>query len=150
MADEEEEIQQEEGQETEKQKKDKVSKKHAEIMKIVTAIVGGEANLKPKKVVKGDVTARIVAKLFSQEQIDLEIKASEGLRDLLKTYVAYQAEMSRLKKQADEIDIKKKKEFNEAATKWLQMINRQEVMTAEYTEALKAAFLSEDEEKKKS
>jgi len=134
-------------EQTEEQKKDKITKKYLAIMKVVSTVVGGEGNLKPKKVIKGDVTARVVAKLFKQEKEELEQKASEGLKELLKKHVECQAEIAKKKKELDDLELKKKKEFTEAANKWVQIIDRGEVMTSQYANALKAAFEKEDEKK---
>lgn len=129
-----------EGQETEEQKKDKISKKHEEIMKTIVAVIGNKDRLKPSKTIEGDATARIVAELFKEENEALESQTKEGLRDLLKKYVEYQTEYNKKKKELDELDLKKKKEFNEAANKWIQKINRQQVMSTNYAEVLKTAF----------
>lgn len=128
------------GEETQDQKNDKVSKKHAEIMKLITSILGGEEKLKPQKTMDMDVTARIVAELFKEESEAMEIEAKAGLKDLLKKYLEYQSELLKERKKLDELDIRKKKEFNEAANKWLQKVDRKVVMSSEYAGALKTAF----------
>ena len=135
------------GQETEQQKKDKISKKHEEIMKVIVAVIGDKDRLKPAKTIEGDATARIVAELFKEETEALEAETKSGLRDLLKKYVEYQSEYNKKKKELDDLDLKKKKEFNESANKWLQKINRQQVMSSNYAEVLKTAFVEvKDEE----
>jgi hypothetical protein len=141
------EQEQENGQETEQQKKDKVSKKHEEIMKVIVAVIGNKERLAPAKTIGEDTTARIVADLFKEEDEALEAKAKEGLRDLLKKYIEYQSELRKKKKELDDLDLKKKKEFNEAANKWLGVIDRKVVMSAEYAEALKTAFTAVEEKK---
>lgn len=147
MADEEQEVPVQE--ESEQTKKDKISKKYAEVMRIVTQVVGGEKNLRPAKTLQPDVTARVVAELFQQEQQDLEASALVGLKDLLKKYVEYQSEMNKKKAEIEKLDLQKKKEFTEAANKWLQVIDRGAVMQESYVEALKVAFTEVKEEAKK-
>ena len=109
-------------------------------MKTIVAVIGNKDRLKPSKTIEGDATARIVAELFKEENEALESQTKEGLRDLLKKYVEYQTEYNKKKKELDELDLKKKKEFNEAANKWIQKINRQQVMSTNYAEVLKTAF----------
>lgn len=133
--------------ETEEQKKDKISKKYAEAMTFVTKLVGGEERLKPARTVKGDVAARVVAKLFKQEQTELEQKALDGLKDLLKKYVEFQADISKRRKELEQIELQKKKEFTAEVNKLRQTIDQQGVMAQSYADALKVAVEEESTNK---
>lgn len=129
-----------EGQpETEEQKKDKISKKHAEAMKFVTAVFGGEQNLRPKKTLSGDATAMVVATLFQKKQEEFEKKALEQLGDLLERYFQFTDEMKKKKDELDKLELQKKKEFTEAVNKIKQSFNQQEIMNEGYVVALKEA-----------
>lgn len=128
-----------EGRETEAEKKDKISKKHAEAMKFVTAIFGGEEQLKPKKTLRGDTTARVVATLFQQEQEEFEKKALEELRALLKKYFDFTTEVKKKKDELDKLELQKKKEFTEAVNNVKKSFNQQEIMAEGYVGALKEA-----------
>lgn len=138
MKEEEEEII--EGQETETQKNDKVTKKYNNIMRVVTAVVGGEKNLKLPSTVGQTTTAKLVAELFQEEEEALEKETKEGLRELLKLHLSTQRAIAAKKKELDSLDLQKKKEFTEAANKWVNKIQQSEIMSQEYAEALNIAF----------
>lgn len=146
MADETEDL--EKGPETEEQKKDKISKKHVEAMKFVTAIFGGEQNLRPKKTLSGDATAMVVATLFQKKQEDFEKKALEELGGLLEKYFQFTDEMKKKKDELDKLELQKKKEFTEAVNKIKQSFNQQDIMNEGYVEALKSATAVLEEKEK--
>lgn len=127
------------GQENESQKKDKITKQHEAALNFVTAIIGGEANLMPKKTLEADATARVVAELFKEEQTALEVKAKEELKSLLKKYVECEAEIKKSERELDKLKLQKKKEFVEAVNKLRGTINERAVMNEQYAGALKTA-----------
>lgn len=148
MADEKEEVVPgEENNESPEQKADKDTKKYLAIMETVKAVVGGAKNLKPAKSVTGDVTAEIVAELFAEEQETLRVSVKDGLRALLKANVELEVEISKKEKELKELQLRKRKEFTQAANNWLQKIDRGAVMQKSYETALETAFKNEAEKK---
>lgn len=137
-----------EGQETEAEKKDKISKKHAEAMKFVTAIFGGEENLRPKKTLGGDATAMVVATLFQNKQEEFEKKAMETLSTLLEKYFQFTDETKKKQEELDKLILQKKKEFTEAVNNVKKSFNQQEIMNEGYVQALKEATQVLEDEKK--
>lgn len=138
MAD--EEVVQGEENESPEQKADKETKKYLKVMNVVKAVVGGEKNLKPAKKVDSDTTADIVAELFAEEQEELRKNVKEGLKELLKKHVELEAEVAKKDKELKDLQLKKRKEFTQAANNWLQKIDQSQVMADSYAAALETAF----------
>lgn len=127
------------------EKANKETKKYLKVMETVKAVVGGEKNLTPIKAVDGDVTADIVAELFKEEQSDLRKSVKEGLKELLKKHVELVVEVNKKKKELEELELRKRKEFTKAANDWLQKIDRGAVMQEGYKSALETAFKEQEE-----
>lgn len=138
------EEQQQEGQESPEQKKDKITKKYNAAMDVVRRVVGGSKNLLPKKSIGGDVTAEIVAELFQEEDEELRTAVKTGLKDLLKLHVKTQSEINAKRQELDKLEQQKKEEFTKAANSWMQKIDRASVMQAGYTDALTTAFTDDE------
>lgn len=95
MSTEETNLNEDQGQETEQQKNDKITKKHAEALRFVTALVGGEENLRPKKTLTGDVAAVAVAKLLKTKQEKFEEESMQKLENLLEKYLECENEIAK-------------------------------------------------------
>lgn len=121
---------------------DKVLKLYAKNLKTIVAIVGGEKNLRPAKV-KKDVFATIVQDLFKEDAEEVEAKAKESLRTLLKARVQMQREIDAKKKELATLEIAKMKEFNEAAVKLFNQVNGLNELESEYYAALSDAANAE-------
>lgn len=134
------------GQETEAQKKDKITKQHDAAIKFVTAIVGGSENLNPKRNLDTDGVAKVVAELFKEENEALEAKTKDELKNLLKKYVECEAEIKKSEKELEKLKLQKKKEFVEAVNKLRGVISEKSVMNETYAGALKAAHEVEDKD----
>ena len=148
MADEEVVVTQgEDGEENPQQKADKETKKYLRVMEIVKAVIGGEKNLRPAKKVEDDVTAEIVAELFAEEEKELKASVKAGLKELLKKHVELEAEVSKKEKELKELQLKKRKEFTQAANNWLQKIDQSAVMQSTYASALETAFKKQEDKK---
>jgi len=121
---------------------DKVLKLYAKNLKTIVAIVGGEKNLRPAKV-KKDVFAEIVQDLFKEDAEEVEAKAKESLRTLLKARVQMQREIDAKKKELATLETAKMKEFNEAAVKLFNQVNGLNELESEYYAALSDAANAE-------
>ncbi len=121
---------------------DKVLKLYAKNLKTIVAIVGGEKNLRPAKV-KKDVFADIVQDLFREDAEEVEAKAKDSLRTLLKARVQMQREIDAKKKELATLETAKMKEFNEAAVKLFNQVNGLNELESEYYSALSDAANAE-------
>jgi hypothetical protein len=127
-----------EDQKKEKQSKDK--KKFEEAMKFLRAVVGGEENLRPKKKVKGDEAADLVAQLFREEKVQLQADFRSSLKELLKKYLEMETEVAKEQKKLDDLRAKKEKEFTQAVNNWKNKVEQSDIMNDNYAAILKAAF----------
>jgi len=125
--------------ENEEQKKDKITKQHAEAIAFVTALVGGHQQLLPQKSLGVEGTANVVALLFQEERKEFEKKALTELKELLKKYFEFTKEMSKCKKELEQKEQQKKKEFTEAVNNLKRTITQQDVMNEGYAAALTEA-----------
>jgi len=133
-----------EDQKKEKQSKDK--KKFEEAMKFLKIVVGGEENLKPRKKVKGNEAADLVAQLFREEKVELQTNFRTSLKELLKKYVEMEAEVSKKQKELDDLRAKKEKEFTKSVNDWKNKVEQSDIMNANYATILQAAFEKEPTE----
>lgn len=125
--------------ETEEQKKDKITKQHDQAIKFISAILGGQENLIPKKNLDQDGVAKVVAELFKEENEALEVKTKEELKGLLKKYVECEAEIRKSEKELEKLKLQKKREFVEAVNRLRSLVNEKTVMNDTYVGALKTA-----------
>lgn len=133
------------GEETPEEKANKETKKYIAVLGIVKNIVGGEENLRPRRKVRGDEAAVLVAELFKEEEVALREKVKAGLKTLLKQHVELEAEVNRKKKELETTQLEKRKEFTKAAHAWLNQVTIQETQTQAYSDALKTAFSDQKE-----
>ena len=120
-----------------KQKAGKEEKKFQDALAFVSVVVDG--NLRPKKKTNGSVTARVVAKLFKEQEEALFKEVSDGLRTSLTAYLEMEKQVAAKQKELDDLHKKKKKEFVETVNKWRQKIEEQEVRNEGYKKALEVA-----------
>jgi hypothetical protein len=125
--------------ESEQDKKDKISKNHAAALDFVKTLLGGDEALLPRKSLGTEGTANVVALLFKDEQEEFEKKALEELKTLLKKYFLFMDEMSKAKKELEQKEQQKKKEFTEAVNNFKKTISERDVRNEGYAEALKSA-----------
>jgi hypothetical protein len=113
-------------------------------VKKLTAIVKGDENLKPVRKVKlsnndGDDTYDLVKELFAEESAATKQEVKEGLKTLLKGYVALNNSLTEERKKLDALEVAKKKEFNQSAAKLFAKIEGVDSLTKEYYTAFQAA-----------
>lgn len=105
----------------------------------LVAIMNGPDNLKiPNKVKKGDMEG-IIQELFKEENEAIIKEVKEGVKSLLKGYVALNASLAEERKKLDALEVVKKKEFNATAARLFARIEGIDALTKEYKEALGAA-----------
>lgn len=124
----------------------KVNKAFESNLKKLVAIVEGEKNLKPITKVGSDTMKNIVTELFKEETEAIEQSTKETLRDLLKKYVQMLRDIETKKKELSALEITKKKEFNEAATKLFGKIDGIGILESEYYGALVTAVSADTNE----
>lgn len=139
MSDEKETPNEELSEEQKKEKAGKDEKKFQDALAFVAVVVDGEKNLRPKKKQGSDLTARVVAKLFKEQEEKLFQEVQDGLRGSLSAYLEMEKQVAAKQKELDELHKKKKKEFVESVNKWRQKIEENEVRTQGYKDALKVA-----------
>lgn len=105
----------------------------------LTAIVKGPQNLKLDRKVSKDRTEDLIAELFQEETEATEVQVKEELKTLLKNYVKLNASLTEERKKLDSIEVAKKKEFNQAASKLFSRIEGVETILKDYNDAFKVA-----------
>lgn len=123
----------------------KVNKAFESNLKKLVAIVDGEKNLKPVTKVGSDIMKNIVTELFKEETEAIEQSTKDTLKELLKKYVQMLRDIDAKKKELSALEITKKKEFNEAATKLFNKIDGIGILESEYYGALVTAVSAEKE-----
>jgi hypothetical protein len=124
----------------------KVNKAFESNLKKLVAIVDGEKNLKPVTKVGSDIMKNIVTELFKEETEAIEQSTKDTLKELLKKYVQMLRDIDAKKKELSALEIAKKKEFNEAATKLFNKIDGIGILESEYYGALVTAVSAETNE----
>lgn len=133
---------QEQGSDQGKEAK-KVLEGFNQTVKKLTAIVKGEDNLKPVKKVKlssteENATYDLVKELFAEENEVTKQEVKEGLKNLLKGYVTLNNSLAEERKKLDALEVAKKKEFNQTASKLFAKIEGIDSLTKEYHAAFQA------------
>lgn len=123
----------------------KVNKAFESNLKKLVAIVDGEKNLKPITKVGSDIMKNIVTELFKEETEAIELSTKDTLKELLKKYVQMLRDIETKKKELSALEIAKKKEFNEAATKLFNKIDGIGILESEYYGALVTAVSADNE-----
>lgn len=123
----------------------KVNKAFESNLKKLVAIVDGEKNLKPVTKVGSDIMKNIVTELFKEETEAIEQSTKDTLKELLKKYVQMLRDIDAKKKELSALEIAKKKEFNEAATKLFNKIDGIGILESEYYGALVTAVSADSE-----
>lgn len=124
----------------------KVNKAFESNLKKLVAIVDGEKNLKPITKVGSDIMKNIVTELFKEETEAIEQSTKDTLKELLKKYVQMLRDIDAKKKELSALEIAKKKEFNEAATKLFGKIDGIGILESEYYGALVTAVSADTNE----
>lgn len=114
----------------------KVNKAYDATMKKLVAIVGGDENLFPVKKVKKDVVKSIVSGLIKERKENAEKDVTKELVDLLDKHIQLKKALADKKKELDNLEQQKKKEFNEAASKLFGKIDEINQLESEYYSSL--------------
>lgn len=109
------------------------------VMSKLTAIVGGESNLKPVTKVQKSEAKNIVDELFREEREANEEQIKSELKELLKNHVLLNKTLKEERAKLDKLEIAKKKEFNTAANKLFNRISDIDSLVTEYAESFNAA-----------
>jgi len=112
----------------------KVAKAYEKNMLKVQALLGGDVKL-PTKAKKGDMSS-IVAELFKEETEATNLAVKNGLKELVKTHVTAGKAINAKKQELAQLELQKKKEFNEAAVKLFNQIEGVDSLLAEYQRSL--------------
>jgi acetaldehyde dehydrogenase (acetylating) len=105
----------------------------------LTAIVRGPENLKLPTRVKKDNVQVLVEELFKEESEATIKEVKEGVKALLKGYVALNSSLAEERKKLDLLEVAKKKEFNATAARLFSKIDGIDNINREYQAALGAA-----------
>jgi hypothetical protein len=114
-------------------------------VKKLTAVVKGEEGLKPIKRVKKSESERLVEELFKEDREKVFTETKEELKVLLKNYVTLNNSLAEERRKLDNLEIAKKKEFNQAATKLFAKIEGVDDLTKEYFGAFQVAAEAKEE-----
>lgn len=118
---------------------DKVSKEFSQTVKKLVVILGSDKALKPTKKVKFDELSVIVKELLQEEQEKNSKEISEQLKALLKGHADLKAEVNKKKKELEQLEQNKMKEFNKAAKQLFERVEELDKKEKEYYTALSAA-----------
>ena len=117
----------------------KVLANFEQTVKKLTAIVKGPENLKLSTKVKKDNMQLLVEELFKEESEATIKDVKDGIKALLKGYVALNASLTEERKKLDLLEVIKKKEFNATAARLFSKIEGIDDINREYHAALGAA-----------
>ncbi len=134
-----------ENQNQEKGNDNKVAKVYEKNMLKVVAILGGKDVKLPTKVEKNSIS-NIVAELFKEEMEATNKKVKEDLKDLLKKHVEAGKAINAKKQELAQLEIQKKKEFNDASNKLFNQVEGVDSLLQDYQASLGEAASSIEEE----
>lgn len=138
----------------------KVAKKFAQNILMVQALLGDKPLALPKKLSLDAVEPKeevpedekiidaIVREVFQEENAQLKEEVKTGLRNLLKKHVEFEQAVAAKKKEVEQTELQKKKEFNEECAKLFGKVTGIEKKMQQYKESLKAAGKDVPEEPK--
>lgn len=125
-------------EETESQKSDKIEKKFASALSKLVAVVGGKENLKISRKTPQDQVGDVVSELFKEERETVLVETKESLRNLLKQYAEMEKAVSDKRKELDKLEKQKKDEFSKAAENLFSKIEGVGEIEKVYYSALKS------------
>jgi hypothetical protein len=125
-------------EETESQKSDKIEKKFASALNKLVAVVGGKENLKISRKTPQDQVGDVVSELFKEEREAVLVETKESLRNLLKQYAEMEKAVSDKRKELDKLEKQKKDEFSKAAENLFSKIEGVGEIEKVYYSALKS------------
>jgi|ERR1035437_5826943 hypothetical protein len=108
-------------------------------VKKLTALLGGEKNLKQTTVIKKDSLSIIVKDLFKEETELIEKETKEALKSLLKNYIDLQKSIEAKRKELVQLENTKMDEFNKASVLLFNRIEGIDIIEKEYYSALEKA-----------
>lgn len=108
-------------------------------VKKLTALLGGEKNLKQTTVIKKDSLSIIVKDLFKEETELIEKETKEVLKSLLKNYIDLQKSIEAKRKELVQLENTKMDEFNKASVLLFNRIEGIDIIEKEYYSALEKA-----------
>lgn len=117
----------------------KVAKNYEATMSKLVAILGDKNHLNPKKRVKKDALSTIVTDLLKDESEASKLAIKTELKDLLTKHVTLTKEIQTKKKEFEQLEQNKMKEFNEAASKLFAKIDGLGEIEKDYLAALTTA-----------
>ena len=109
-----------------------------ETVKKITVLVKGEGNLKLPSKVKQDSLDSLISDLFKEENEAIVKSVKEDLKSLLKGYATLNTTLAEERRKLDSLEVAKKKEFNNTASKLFNRIEGIDKMNEEYRVALDA------------
>ena len=127
-----------ENQQSQQEGENKVVKNYESTMNKLVAIVGGKDKLTPSKRVKKDVLQAVVVDLLKEDKEASELAIKTELKELLGKHVTLTKEIIAKKKEFEQLEQNKMKEFTEAANKLFGKIDNLGQMEKDYYDALKS------------
>lgn len=116
----------------------KVEKKFESIMKTMVAVLGGKEKFSSTKL-PADELSEVVTTLFEEDKKVRVEAIKEKLKNILKSYTELTKEVKAKEKELQQLTIKKKKEFNEAAEALFKEVESLDQTEKDYYTALDAA-----------
>lgn len=126
----------------EKENKNKVANAFNENVKKIEALLGKPADKKTRRKVPSGAMEAIIADLFKEEDEDLQKNMRADLKKLLLSYVELHQALDTKRKEMEQLENAKMKEFNEAAQKLFNRIDGFPEILKKYAAGLKAAVSS--------
>ena len=118
---------------------DKVVKEFTNTIKKLVVILGSDKPLKLNKRVPFDELTGIVKELLKEEEERNKKEISEQLKALLKGHADLRSEIAKKKKELEQLEQTKMKEFNKAARQLFDRVEELDKKEKEYYTALSAA-----------
>lgn len=127
-----------EGQESEKEKNDKIEKNYTDVMNKLVALMQGENNLAKGKLAK-DAVSEMVETLLKEKKETIIKEVKEDIIKLLEKNIELKKALADKRKELEKLEKDKKKEFTEAARKLFGRIEGIGELEKAYYEGLKTA-----------
>lgn len=125
-------------EEQQNQQENKVEKKFSSAIEKLTAILSGEAGLKPIKRLPNDQVSGLVEELFKEEKEALYADVKTKLKELLKQYHELNKSIKQKEEELAKLGNQKKEEFVKAAQSLFDKIQNVDEVKNSYYSGLKA------------
>lgn len=117
----------------------KEKKKFEDAMAKLLALMGGKDNLYPTRKVPASIVDSVVEELLAEDKKKAQISLKEGISKLLAANITAEDEIAKKKKELEELEKKKNKEFVDEANRLFNKISDWGALEKRYKDSLQKA-----------